>query len=73
MADVDEHGRPQPPLDGDEDTMLSAFLDYQQSTLAWKCEGVASEGLRATVGPSTMTLGGLLKHMALLEDSWFTR
>jgi hypothetical protein len=53
--------------------MLSAFLDHQQSTLAWTCEGVGSEGLGATVGPSTMTLGGLLKHMALLEDSWFTR
>jgi uncharacterized damage-inducible protein DinB len=73
MTDVDEHGRPEPPLEGDEVTMLRAYLDYQRATLAWKCEGLGAEGLRATVGPSTMTLGGLLKHMALVEDSWFTR
>jgi uncharacterized damage-inducible protein DinB len=73
MTDVDAHGRPEPPLEGDEVTMLRAFLDYQRATLRWKCEGLGAEGLRATVGPSTMTLGGLLKHMALVEDSWFTR
>jgi uncharacterized damage-inducible protein DinB len=73
MTDVDEHGRPEPPLEGDEVTMLRAYLDYQRATLAWKCEGLGAAGLRATVRPSTMTLGGLLKHMALVEDSWFTR
>ena len=73
MTGRDEHGRPEPPPEGDEATMLRAFLDYQRATLAWKCDGLGAEGLRATVGPSTMTLGGLLKHMALVEDSWFTR
>jgi uncharacterized damage-inducible protein DinB len=73
MTEVDEHGRPEPPLEGDDVTMLCAYLDYQRATLAWKCEGLDAEGLRATIGSSTLTLGGLLKHMALVEDSWFTR
>lgn len=73
MADLDEYGRPEPPLEADEAMMLRAFLDYQRATLAWKCEGLHAEGLRARVGASTMTLGGLLKHMALVENSWFTR
>lgn len=73
VTDLDEHGRPEPPLEADEATMLRAFLDYQRATLAWKCGGLDAEALQATVGASTMTLGGLLKHMALVEDNWFTR
>ena len=73
MTDLDEHGRPEPPLEADEVTMLLAFLDYQRATLAWKCGGLDAAGLTARVGASTMTLGGLLKHMALVEDGWFSR
>ncbi len=72
LTDMDEHGRPEPPLVGDDLTMLCAFLDHQRATLPWKCDGLGAQGLRATLGPSTMTLGGLLKHMALVEDHWFT-
>jgi len=71
-ANVDEHGRPDPPIAGDELATLLGFLDYQRATLAWKCSGLDSVGLRATVGVSTMTLGGMLKHMALVEDHWFS-
>ena len=73
MTKTDEFGRPQVPLDGDEATTLLGYLDYQRATLAWKCRGVSAEGLRQTVAASTMTLGGLLLHMALVEDHWFTR
>lgn len=73
MTDLDERGRPEPPLEADEPTMLRAFLDYQRATLAWKCDGLDAEAFQATVGTSTMTLGGLLKHLALVEDNWFTR
>jgi uncharacterized damage-inducible protein DinB len=73
MTDVDEHGRPEPPLTGDEADTLVGFLEHQRATLAWKCAGLDAPGLRATVGPSAMTLGGLLKHMALVEDHWFSR
>ena len=73
MTDVDEHGRPEPPLAADETATLLGYLDYQRATLAWKCRGLDAAGLRATVGASSMTLGGLLKHMALVEESWFSR
>ena len=39
MIDVDEQGRPEPPLAGDETATLLGFLDYQRATLAWKCAG----------------------------------
>jgi uncharacterized damage-inducible protein DinB len=73
MTDIDEHGRPEPPLVADETDTLLGFLDYQRATLAWKCAGLDSAGLRATTAASTMTLGGMLKHLAYVEDSWFAR
>jgi uncharacterized damage-inducible protein DinB len=73
MTHLDEHGRPEPPIAADEIATLLGFLDYQRATLAWKCAGLDPAGLRATVGASSMTLGGLLKHLALVEDSWFSR
>jgi uncharacterized damage-inducible protein DinB len=73
MTVIDDHGRPEPPSAADETATLLGFLDYQRATLAWKCRGVDAEGMRATVGVSTMTLGGLLKHMAYVESSWFSQ
>jgi uncharacterized damage-inducible protein DinB len=73
MTDVDEQGRPEPPLAADETATLLGFLDYQRATLAWKCAGLDATGLTATVGASSMTLGGLLKHLAYVEDMWFSR
>ncbi|WP_147142757.1 DinB family protein [Stackebrandtia albiflava] len=73
MTDIDEHGRPEPLPAADETTTLLGFLDYQRATLAWKCEGLDAAGLSARVASSTMTLGGLLKHMAYVEDLWFGR
>jgi uncharacterized damage-inducible protein DinB len=72
MTDVDEHGRPEPPLAAGEAETLTGFLDYQRATLAWKCAGLDAAGLRTTVAASSMTLGGLLKHMAWVEVSWFS-
>ena len=71
MTEIDQYGRPEPPLDGDELATLLGFLDYQRATFAWKFGGLGAEGLRATVGASTMTLGGMVKHLALVEDGWF--
>jgi uncharacterized damage-inducible protein DinB len=73
MTDIDEKGRPEPPLAGDETGSVLGYLDYQRATLGWKCAGLDSAGLSATVGASSMTLGGLLKHMAYVEDNWFSR
>ena len=73
MTDVDEQGRPEPPLAADETGTLLGFLDYQRATFAWKCGGLDAAGLQATVAVSSMTLGGMLKHMAYVEDYWFSR
>lgn len=73
MTDFDDQGRPEPPLAADETATLLGYLDFQRATLAWKCEGLNEDGLRATVAVSTMTLGGIMKHMANVEDWWFSR
>jgi uncharacterized damage-inducible protein DinB len=73
MTNLDEHGRPEPPLAGDETATLLGFLEFHRATLAWKCSGLDAAGLGATVAPSTMTLGGMLKHLAYVEESWFSR
>jgi uncharacterized damage-inducible protein DinB len=65
-------GRTEPAFDSDESTMLHGFLDYHRATLRWKTSGLDADGLNRTLAPSTMTLGGLLKHLALVEDHWFS-
>ncbi|MCU1605678.1 MAG: hypothetical protein JWP46_2143 [Modestobacter sp.] len=73
MTRVDEQGRPEPPLAADETDTLLGFLEYQRATLAWKCAGLDAAGLSATVTASPMTLGGMLTHLAYVEDYWFSR
>ncbi len=71
MPVFDAQGRPEPPPAADEVDTLRGFLDFQRATFAWKCAGLDAAGLAATVGVSTMTLGGMLKHLALVENYWF--
>jgi len=71
MSTIDDHGRLEPPLAGDETATLLGFLDYQRATLAWKCRGVDAAGLQTMIAASRLTLGGLLKHMAFVESHWF--
>ena len=61
-----------PPLEADERTMLSSFLELYRVTLVRKAAGLTHEQLAKSLSPSTLTLGGLLKHMAIVEDDWFT-
>jgi hypothetical protein len=64
--------RPEPPPTGDERPMLTVWLDYQRATLLWKCEGLDGAALaRPGVPPSSLTLLGLVRHMALVEWWWF--
>jgi hypothetical protein len=72
MAVIDEQGRPEAPSDAGETETLLGFLEFQRATLGWKTAGLDHRGMTATVGVSTMTLGGLLKHMSLVEDWWFS-
>ncbi|MEP6815050.1 MAG: DinB family protein [Marmoricola sp.] len=64
--------RTDPPYAGSESEQLFAFLDYHRATLLLKCEGLDLEQLNRTLAPSAMTLAGMLKHLALVEDSWFS-
>jgi hypothetical protein len=63
--------RPFPAAPGEVEALLGA-LDRNRRTFAWKTGGLDAEAMRRTLGPSTMTLGGLLKHLALVEDHYFT-
>ncbi|NEE03835.1 DinB family protein [Phytoactinopolyspora halotolerans] len=72
MTDIDEQGRPEPPLTADESGTLLGFLEFHRATLEWKCTGLDATGLSATVGRSSMTLGGMLKHLAWVENYWFS-
>lgn len=47
-------------------------LERQRATFAWKCAGIDEDGLATTVGASSLTLGGLLLHLALVEDLYFS-
>ncbi|MFC7381781.1 DinB family protein [Sphaerisporangium rhizosphaerae] len=63
-----------PPVIGDERAMLRGFLDYQRATLAMKCDGLSDEELRRrSMPPSTLSLLGLVRHMAEVERAWFRR
>src|SRR3954451_24471862 len=62
---------PGPPAAGDEVATLVGSLERQRAIFAWKCGGLDAAGLTATLGPSSVTLGGLLKHLALVEDEYF--
>ncbi|MCQ2000566.1 DinB family protein [Arthrobacter zhaoxinii] len=61
----------EPPLAGTETETLLGSLDRQRATFAWKTGGLDAEALTRTVGASAITLGGLLKHLAGVEDTHF--
>ncbi|MGY1499414.1 DinB family protein [Streptomyces sp. QTS52] len=73
MTELTAETWPEPPLAGTEAAAVLGALERQRATLGWKCSGLDAVGLQATVGASTMTLGGLLKHLAHVEDSHFAR
>ena len=63
-----------PPMVADERTMLRAYLDYHRGTLALKCEGLTDDELRRqSMPPSTLSLMGLVRHLAEVERAWFRR
>jgi uncharacterized damage-inducible protein DinB len=47
-----------------------AVLERNRRTFAWKTGGLDRGGLAATTAATSMTLGGLVKHMALVEADW---
>ncbi|OUM42861.1 DinB family protein [Arthrobacter sedimenti] len=59
---------PQPRQD--EKSNLQQFLNFQRGTLLLKTQGLGQGDLNRQLPTSTLTLGGLLKHLALVEDDW---
>jgi uncharacterized damage-inducible protein DinB len=67
-----ETQRADPPTEAGEREMLNAWLDFHRATLAWKCEGLTDDQLRErSAPPSTLSLLGLIRHMAEVERGWF--
>lgn len=62
-----------PPTAADDAATLHGFLNYQRDTLRWKCSGLTAEQLSTPVAPTTLTLGGLLKHLAVVEAAWLNQ
>jgi hypothetical protein len=63
--------RVDPPLLADEATTLRGFLDFHRDTFRWKCQGLTQQQMAQSLPPTDMTLGGMMKHIALVESSWF--
>jgi len=62
----------EPPLAGTEIEHLVGMLDRLRTTFRWKSSGLDPAGLQARIGASSLTLGGLVKHLAAVEDHYFT-
>jgi hypothetical protein len=67
----DQATRVEAPIRADEVTALRGFLDYHRNTFRWKCSGLTQQQLAQRLPPSAMTLGGMMKHLALVEVGWF--
>ncbi|MET7278091.1 DUF664 domain-containing protein [Kribbella sp. NPDC005582] len=61
----------EPPLAGSEVEHLLGALDRLRTTFRWKVDGLDAAGLQVRIGASSVTLGGLLKHLAANEDYLF--
>jgi hypothetical protein len=62
----------EPPVAGTEVEHLVGALNRLRMTFRWKAGNLDAAGLQARVGASSLTLGGLLKHLAANEDYMFT-
>lgn len=64
--------RTRPRRDRDERTTITETLEFYRATMVLKCDGLEPGELGITLPPSTMTLAGLIKHSAMVEDMWIT-
>lgn len=70
----DDGKDPRTPFDpvGDERQLLLDFVRWQRETLEAKCAGLSPEQLATrAVEPSTMSLLGLVRHLARVEQGWW--
>ena len=74
MANWSAPERTDPPFLDPERPALESWLEFHRATLLVKCAGLDGEQLaRRAVPPSTLSLLGLVRHMAEVERSWFRR
>lgn len=62
-----------PPIAADEASTLVGFLRLQRDTLRWKASGLDAAQLDTPLAPSSLTLGGLLTHMSVVEAGWLNK
>lgn len=62
----------EPPMAGTEVEQLLGALDRLRATFRWKADDLDADGLARTIGASSLTIGALLKHLALVEDHYST-
>lgn len=73
MTDISRTSPPwEPPLAGSELEHLVGALERLRTTFRWKADGLDAAGLNLRIGASALTLGGLLKHLASVEDYAFS-
>jgi hypothetical protein len=60
----------EPPMTAGEVDMVLFALDRSRAQFAWKSGGLDATGLSKPYPPSAMTMGGLLKHLAHVEDNY---
>jgi hypothetical protein len=73
VSDTSAFARTYPPAVADEAGMLRSYLDYFRATVLRQAEGLSAEQLATPLPPTTMTLGGIVKHLAWVENWWWVR
>lgn len=74
FIDPERDPRPEPPARADDRATIAGFLRWQRDTLELKCSGLDAAGLaRRSVDSSSLSLLGLVRHLADVERSWFRR
>ena len=71
MTEIDTTWTPppwEPPLAGTEAEQLIGALDRMRATFRFKVDGLDAAGLRMRLPTSSLTLAGLIKHLAMVED-----
>jgi hypothetical protein len=62
-----------PPHSAPERDVLSGFLDVQRAAVVRKATGLSEEQARtAACPPSTLTVAGVVSHLAAVERFWFS-
>jgi uncharacterized damage-inducible protein DinB len=74
VEDLDDPRRTEPPFVLPEREMLEEWLEFHRITLLMKCEGLTDEQRkRRWIPTSSLSLHGLIRHLAEVERNWFVR